>query len=129
MTEKTSKKSLNNLKRGLLWNSWIQLLLVFGIVILVNIWSSKHFLRLDISKDKSYSLDIATRGLVWKLDKPLLVKVYFSENLQAPYNNHKAELVDKLEELRAYSKGWMQIDIIDPTNRSEKSSTLENPTA
>lgn len=124
-TENTRKKGLTSLKRSLIWNSWVQLFLVLGIVILVNVWSSKHFLRLDISKDKSYSLDIATRGLVWKLDKPLLVKVYFSENLQAPYNNHKAELVDKLEELRAYSKGWMQIDVIDPTNRSEKEAEAE----
>ena len=108
------------MKRNLQLNSWLQLFLVFGIVVLTNIWASKHFVRLDISKDKSYSLDIATRGLVWKLDKPLLVKVYFSENLQAPYNNHQAELMDKLEELRAYSKGWMQIDLVDPTNRPKK---------
>ena len=107
-------------RRNLLANSWIQLVLVVAIVALANIWSAEHFFRLDITKDKLYSLDVATKGMVWQLDKPLQVKVYFTKGLQAPYNNHEAALMDKLEELRAYSQGWMQIDQIDPTNVQEK---------
>ena len=102
------------------WNSWAQLLFVLVIVVSVNVFSSKHFLRLDMTQDRNYSLDISTQALVWKLDKPLIIKVYFSENLQAPYNNHQAALLSKLEELRAYSKGWLQIEVLDPTNVAEK---------
>jgi len=72
-----------------------------------------------VTDDKVHSLDMSTRALVWQLDKPLNVKVYFTEGLQAPYNNHRSALVDKLEELRAYSQGWMTIDVVDPTNLKE----------
>ena len=95
------------------------MIFVLCIIICVNILSSRHFLRLDVTDDKVQSLDISTRALVWKLDKPLNVKVYFTEDLQAPYNNHRGALVGKLEELRAYSQGWMTIEVIDPTNLKE----------
>ena len=67
-------------------------------------WHRNTFWRLDVTDDKVHSLDMSTRSLIWKLDKPLHVKVYFTEGLQAPYNNHRAALVDKLEELRATLK-------------------------
>ncbi len=103
----------------LIWNSRIQILAVIVIIISMNVLASRYFLRLDITKDQVHSLDMSTRSLVWNLDKPLMVKVYFTEGLQAPYNNHRNALVDKLEELRAYSQGWMTIDVVDPTNLKE----------
>ena len=106
-------------RRVLSINSWLQLCCVVIIIACVNVVSSQHFVRLDVTDDKVHSLDMSTRSLVWKLDKPLHVKVYFTEELQAPYNNHRAVLVDKLEELRAYSQGWMTIDVVDPTNLKE----------
>jgi gliding-associated putative ABC transporter substrate-binding component GldG len=110
---------MNNTRRNLILNSWVQLVLVIAIVFFGNLWASKNFLRLDITEDRIYSLDLTTRAMVWKLDKPLYAKVYFSKELQAPYNNHEAALMDKLEELRAYSQGWMQIEQVDPTNIKE----------
>jgi ABC-2 type transport system permease protein len=100
-------------------NNWLQLFLVIGIIVVANLWSSKHFTRLDLTKDGQYSLEMGTRALVWKLDKPLYAKVFFTQGLQSPYNNHEAILIDKLEELQAYSQGWMKIERSDPTNRSE----------
>ena len=84
-------------RRSLSINSWLQLLFVGIIIIGINVLSSKHFWRLDVTDDKVHSLDMSTRSLIWKLDKPLHVKVYFTEGLQAPYNNHRSALVDKLE--------------------------------
>lgn len=106
-------------RQVLSFNSWLQLLCVVVIIVSVNVISSRHFVRVDVTDDKVHSLDMSTRALVWQLDKPLNVKVYFTEGLQAPYNNHRSALVDKLEELRAYSQGWMTIDVIDPTNLKE----------
>jgi ABC-2 type transport system permease protein len=104
------------MRKELVLNSWIQLLLVGSIVVLANLWASRSFVRMDLTEDRIYSLDLATRALVWQLDKPLHAKVYFTSGLQAPYNNHQEILMDRLEELRAYSKGWMEIELADPTN-------------
>jgi gliding-associated putative ABC transporter substrate-binding component GldG len=104
-----------NLRRTLLFNSWIQLGLVVLIVVLTNVVASRHFLRLDLTSEKIYTLSDASRVLMGKLDKPLFVKVYFTRALEAPYNNHEQVLVDKLEEFRAYSRGRMEIATVDPT--------------
>ena len=100
-------------------NNWLQLLLVIGIVILANMWSAKNFYRVDLTKEGVYSLELSTKALVWKLEKPLYAKVFFTKELQTPYNNHEAILIDKLEELQAYSQGWMKIEISDPTNKND----------
>ncbi len=104
-------------RRNLLANLWVQLLLVVAIVVLANTWSAKSFARLDLTADKLYSLDLATRGLMYRLEKPLIAKVYFTGGLQAPYNNHEQIVVDKLEDLRAYSKGLMDVEVADPTGQ------------
>ena len=108
-----------DLRRSLLANTWAQLVLVIGIVITANMWSSATFARLDLTAERVYSLDLATRALLYRLDKPLLAKVYFTKGLQAPYNNHEQILVDKLEDFRAYSKGLMDIEIADPSGVKE----------
>ncbi|MGC6507937.1 MAG: GldG family protein [Myxococcota bacterium] len=100
-------------------NSWLQLVLVALIIILVNLWASDHFLRVDVTDNKNYTLDLKTRSLVWNLERPLVAKVYFTEGLQAPYNNHRTILIDQLEELRAYAKGWLKLEVVDPTNIRE----------
>jgi len=106
-------------RQSLLGNATVQMILVIIIVALANTWSAGSFLRLDLTQDRIYSLDLTTRALMVRLDKPLLVKVYFSQNLQAPYHNHEQTLIDTLEDLRAYSKGLMDIQVIDPTNVRE----------
>jgi ABC-2 type transport system permease protein len=106
-------------RRSLLLNVWIQLALVFGIVVLANTWASDRFFRLDLTADKRYSLDLVTRALMYKVDKPLYARVYFTSGLQPPYNNHQQVTIDKLEEMRAYSGGLMEISVQDPTGYKE----------
>ena len=107
------------MKLWLRLDNWLQLFLVIGIIILINSLSAQYFFRVDLTKDNLHSLELSTRALVWKLDKPLYAKVYFTGNLQNPYNNHETIVLEKLEELQAYSKGWLKIERLDPTNRKE----------
>lgn len=106
-------------RRGLLFHSWLQAALVVVIVVLANTWAAGSFLRADLTEDRLYSLDLASRALMYRLEKPLVAKVYFTRGLQAPYNNHEQALVDMLEDLRAYSRGQMEIEVVDPTNLRE----------
>lgn len=103
-----------HLRRVLLLNVWLQLFLVLAVVILANAWGAQRFFRLDVTADKRYTLDLVTRALMYKLDKPLYAKVYFTDDLQTPYNNHEQIVTDKLEELRAYSRGLLKIEVVDP---------------
>ncbi len=106
-------------RRKLLVDTWVQLVLVAVIVVLANTWAARTFWRLDLTEDRIYSLDLATKALMYRLDKPLIAKVYFTRGLQAPYNNHEQIVVDKLHDLQAYSRGLMEIEVTDPTGVKE----------
>ena len=108
-----------HLRHALHLNRWFQLGLVLLIVVCINLLSAKHFVRADITQDRIHSLDPATISLVQDLERPLIVKVFFTQDLEAEYADHERVLIDKLEELRAYSRGRMEISVRDPTGYIE----------
>lgn len=107
------------LRRVLAINSWLQLGLVLAIVVFANVLATRFFSRLDLTADRVHSLSHASRVLAERLEKPLIVKVYFTRGLEAPYNNHEQILVDKLEEFRAWSRGRMELTVVDPSGSEE----------
>lgn len=106
-------------RRLLRLNSLIQLFAVMAIVVFANLLADRHFQRLDLTHDRVHSLSHGGRVLMKRLEKPLIVKVYFTQGLEAPYNNHERIFLDKLEEFRAWSEGRMELTVIDPTGDEE----------
>jgi gliding-associated putative ABC transporter substrate-binding component GldG len=100
-------------------NSVLQLVAVLVIMVLLNLLGQRHFARLDLTEDRVHTLSQQARGLVGRLEKPLLIKVFFTQGLEAPYNNHERILTDKLGEFRAWSGGRIEIQITDPTGNKE----------
>jgi ABC-type uncharacterized transport system involved in gliding motility auxiliary subunit len=68
------------------------------VVVLVNLAASTLFFRLDLTKNDVYSLSSVSREVVANLQEPLTVKVFFSKDLNAPYNGIERYLRDLLEE-------------------------------
>ncbi len=89
--------------------------IVAVILILLNIVSVRLFGRLDLTKNNLFTLSDASKNLVKNLDDKLTVKAYFTEELPAPYNNIRRSVLDQLNEYKAYSKGNLQFEFIDPT--------------
>lgn len=76
-------------------------LFIFVIVLLlVNLVSSRAFLRFDLTKEKSYSLSPASKEVVRTLDEPLSVKIFFSKNLPAPYDSIEQYISDIMVEYK-----------------------------
>lgn len=108
-----------DLRRTLLWNAHLQLVLAWVIVVLANVLAAEHFARLDVTRDRAHSLDEASKRIAGRLEKPLVVRAWFTRGLEAPYNNHERIFRDKLEEFRAYAGGRMRIEIVDPESSPE----------
>lgn len=89
--------------------------IIAGILILLNIVSVRLFGRLDLTKNNIFTLSDASKNLVKSLDDRLTVKAYFTEELPAPYNNVRRTVLDQLNEYKAYAKGNLQFEFIDPT--------------
>jgi gliding-associated putative ABC transporter substrate-binding component GldG len=89
--------------------------IVAVILILLNFVSVRLFGRLDLTKNSVYSLSDASKNLVKNLDDRLTVKAYFTEELPPPYNNVRRSVLDQLNEYKAYSRGNLQFEFIDPS--------------
>lgn len=94
--------------------SLVRLAIVAAILILLNIVSIRWFGRIDMTATGQFTLADASKHLMRSLDDRVTVKAYFTEDLPAPYNNHRRMLLDQLNEYRAYGGGNFQFEFIDP---------------
>lgn len=103
--------------------------LVIGIVVVINLLALAFYLRFDLTDSKLYSLSAASKHIAESLDDPVLVKLYFSEDLPAPYNQNARYLKDELYEYRAYSGGKLRFEFIDPIkeDREDEAQALRIP--
>ena len=92
----------------------IRIGLVLGILVVINIISIRLFGRLDLTSQGVYTLSDASRKLVGSLDDRVTVKAFFTEDLPAPYNNNRRSVLDILNDYKAYSKGNLQFEFINP---------------
>jgi gliding-associated putative ABC transporter substrate-binding component GldG len=116
-----------NLRKGL--GSLTAVPLVIAIVIAINLIGVFLFARFDLTSAGLYSLSEASRQLAGSLDDPVVVKLYFSEDLPAPYNANARYLKDQLAEYRVYSGGQLRYEFIDPmkTDREREAQALGIP--
>ena len=52
------------------------ILIVAVVLILLNIINQGYYTRIDLTKDKRYTIAKVTEDLINKIDKQLLIKVY-----------------------------------------------------
>lgn len=93
------------------------LFLIVGIVVvlvLVNLISLKGFFRLDLTKDRKFTLSQASIETVKNLSDTMTVSAYFTENLPPPYAQHSRYVRDLLEEYLSASGGRFAFEFIDP---------------
>jgi len=88
---------------------------ILVILILLNIVSVRVFGRLDFTEKDLFTLSDASKELVGSLDDKITIKVYFTEDLPSPYSTYRRAILDQLNEYRAYSKGNLQYEFVDPS--------------
>ncbi len=87
---------------------------VLIILVLLNIISVRLFGRMDMTANRQFTLSEASRQLMRSLDDRVTVKAYFTEDLPSPYSTYRRALLDQLNEFRAYSRGNLQYEFINP---------------
>lgn len=104
-----------DLRHRLLRHTWLQAVLVVAIAVLANHLASAAFWRIDLTADQRYTLARASIRSVAGLERPLVARMYFTRGLEAPYADHEVAVRQLLEELRAWSGGQLQLEVVDPT--------------
>jgi gliding-associated putative ABC transporter substrate-binding component GldG len=94
--------------------SMTTVVLVGAVLVVINLLGLAIFHRWDLTEGKIHSLSDFSKQVVRNLNDVLLIKLYFTEDLPAPYNANARYIKDQLNEYKAYSHGKLDIEIIDP---------------
>jgi len=79
----------------------------------LNLASQFVYLRLDLSAGKVYSISPATKGMLKKLEDPVIVKGYFSADLPQPYSSYRDYLKDLLRVYHNYGGKNFEYKFVD----------------
>ena len=107
---------------------YIKLVIYLIVILLINIAGLTLFFRIDLTRNGIYSISDISRRVVSTLSEPLTIKVFFTKNLPAPYNNTERYLHDLLEEYSIHANQNFNYQFYDvsPEDNGLGSETQEN---
>ncbi|MEI7729001.1 MAG: Gldg family protein [Verrucomicrobiota bacterium] len=91
----------------------IMLLIVVAINFMVGLWR----FRMDLTEEKAYTLSAGTKAILGKLDGPVKVRFYCTQNdnnMPVPLRNYAQRIDDVLAEYKKLSGGKLQVEKLDP---------------
>ena len=100
-------------------NAIIYTVLALGILVLANILGARYFKRLDLTKEKIFTISPASKRLVSTLPDRLTVKAFISGDLPQQVRGISRYLRDMLQEYETAGAGKVSWEVLDPS-RDEK---------
>ena len=98
----------------------VELGLILGIIIFLNIIAARYFFRLDLTADKHFSLSETSKELLPKLKQKVYVDVFLDGELTPDYERLKRAIKEKLDEFFIYSNGNVQYRFSNPNAIEDK---------
>ena len=95
---------------------------LFGIIVVVNILSTKLYFRRDLTEDKLYTLSAGTRKAIAALPEIVNLKLFYSSSLPdlpAGLKSYAERVQDVLQEYKRYSGGNIELEVYDPKPDSD----------
>jgi len=92
------------------FNLLVLALILFGINLLASVFHS----RIDLTKEKRYTLSKATKELLGNLDEKVRIDVFFKGNYPAGFKKIVNSVQEFLQETREYAHGNITVRYTDP---------------
>ncbi len=94
------------------------------ILVAVNILVGAARTRVDLTKEKAYTLSDGTKAILNKLDTPVTIRFFFSKSAESSpqavfFKSYAAKVEDLLAEYKLASKGKIILEKIDPKPDSD----------
>jgi ABC-2 type transport system permease protein len=96
-----------------------ELILVLALVIFANLIFSSFFFRIDLTKEKRYTLSQASKSLAGKINDVMYAKVYLAGEFPAGFKRLSKSVKETLDEFAVYSNGKIQYEFIDPFDNAD----------
>ncbi len=120
MVKEVMKNKRNSKKQSI-----VQLLLLFGILIFVNIIAQFVFKRIDMTQEKRYSLSQSSKDLASGLKDIVYFRIYLDGNLPPGFLKLRNTLKEMLDEFRINSNGNIEYEFIDPSANPDEKQRVE----
>lgn len=107
--------------RALRWNAALTALLLVVIVVLGVSLAEAHLTRrVDLSEDGLYAISPASRSIVGRIEDPVVVRLYATEEIQdGQYALRTARVRAQLDELLSLRPEVFELQVLDPSVSSE----------
>jgi ABC-type uncharacterized transport system involved in gliding motility auxiliary subunit len=102
--------------------STVGVVAMLAIVVAFNVIAARAKTRIDLTAERAYTLSQGTRNILAKLDTPVQIRFYCSQNenkMPVPLKTYAQRVEDLLGEYRQASKGLVEIQKLDPTPDSD----------
>jgi len=109
-------------------NFIIGALLLAGIVTMLNIiFDNINIGRIDLTANNVYTLSPAVEKILSKLEAPIEATYYVSSSEKMPtkWKNLQRDVIDKLKDIKRFSRGMFDYKVFDPSKEEEKEAYLE----
>ena len=98
-----------------IWGSKFWWLLLLVIIVAVNFFASVFHLRIDLTKEKRYSLSKVSKELLRNLDEPVSIEVFIEgKGLPSEVRRLKNTITEFLSACKDYSRGNLQFRFVNP---------------
>lgn len=96
-----------------------------GVILLLNYIGSFAFERFDLTSEKRYTISENSKKLAANLEDIVFVKVYLEGEFPAGFKRLRDETREMLNEFRAYSKGNIEYEFINPSESPDEKEREE----
>ncbi len=93
--------------------SILQLLLIIGILIFVNILATAFYGKIDLTEDKRFTLTPATKDLLANVDEVVFVKVLLDGEFPAGFKRLQTSIREVLDDFRSET-GYVEYEFVNP---------------
>lgn len=91
-----------------------------GLIFTLNYLSQITFFRIDLTKEKLYTLSDQTKDILTNLDEIIYIKVYLDGELTIPLKKFQRSVKEMLDEFKAYGGSNVNYEFIDPLENTDK---------
>jgi gliding-associated putative ABC transporter substrate-binding component GldG len=102
----------------------VNLLLLVGAIILLNVVSSYIYQRFDLTKDKRYTLSEAAKETVALAESPIVIDVFLKGNFPPEFRKLEMETRQLLEEFSAHNSN-IRYEFINPLEAEEDREAIQ----
>lgn len=100
-------------------------LLISGILLLLNIISTRLHVRLDATAEKRFSLSEPTKRLLKNLNEPAVIEVYLKGNLPAGFQRLNEATREVLQQFKEYGGKNIRFEFINPIEGKDDKEKME----